>query len=148
MTYLCARNCANLKIQTHIQWVWILKFAFGFETFPGVSRNEPQSNLFCWLVVLSSSLNITGKPTIENSILNVNRQLKQRRFYISRARQMESSSFLHSRAVSLLRCFSKSSHKGKHTWQCKFGYVEAYFKKKKASLLVDVRPPFKKHLHF
>ena len=25
MNYLCARNCANLKIQTHIHWVWILK---------------------------------------------------------------------------------------------------------------------------
>ena len=25
MSYLCVKNHANLKIQTHIQWVWILK---------------------------------------------------------------------------------------------------------------------------
>ena len=25
MNYFCAKNHANLKIQTHIQWVWILK---------------------------------------------------------------------------------------------------------------------------
>ena len=37
LTGLRARNCAT------IQKVWILKFAFGTEKFPGLSRNGPLS---------------------------------------------------------------------------------------------------------
>ena len=37
LTGLRARDCAT------IQKVWILKFAFGTEKFPGLSRNGPQS---------------------------------------------------------------------------------------------------------
>ena len=37
LTGLRARNCAT------IQKVWILKFAFGIEKFPGLSRNGPLS---------------------------------------------------------------------------------------------------------
>ena len=37
LTNLWARNCAT------IQQVWILKFAFGPEKFPGLSKNGPQT---------------------------------------------------------------------------------------------------------
>jgi len=36
LTGLRARNCATIKV------VWILKFAFGPEKLPGLSRNGPQ----------------------------------------------------------------------------------------------------------
>ena len=36
LTSLWARNCAT------IQRVWILKFAFGAERLPGLSKNGPQ----------------------------------------------------------------------------------------------------------
>ena len=38
LTGLCARNCAT------IQQVLILKFAFGPEKLPGLSRNRPKQD--------------------------------------------------------------------------------------------------------